>query len=113
MTAIAYKSVKQSKQLKHELSAVKNSEEYYKRMVDGFRDKMIEEEEKYELVQARYCTSDSDLIKYNSQEAMEKAIRKNIAANIAQDILSRFEPLVLPLGEGKEKYSLILKVKKI
>lgn len=108
-----YQQDRQIKQLKRECDESLNTVNYYRRMVDGFRDKMREEEEKYELVQAHYCTSDSDLIKYNSREAMEKAIRKNIAANIAQDILSRFEPGVLPLGEGKKKYSLILKVKKI
>ena len=104
---------RQIKQLKHELSSVKNSEEYYKRMVDGFRDKMREEEEKYELVQARYCTTDSDLMRYNSQKAMENAIRSKMAMLIGNEIAKRFEPRVLPLGEGKEKYSLTIKVKKI
>lgn len=113
MVSIAYKSVKQSRQLKHELSAVKNSEEYYKRMVDGFRDKMREEEEKYELVQARYCTTDSDLMKYKSQKAMENAIRSKMSMLIGNEIAKRFEPRVLPLGDGKQEYSLVLKVKKI
>ncbi len=104
---------RQIRQLKHELSAVKNSEEYYKRMVDGFRDKMREEEEKYELVQADYCTSDSDYTKYSSQKAMGNAIRSKMAMLIGNEIAKRFEPRVLQLGDGKQEYSLVLKVKKI
>ena len=110
---IALRREKEIKQLKHELSAVKNSEEYYKRMVDGFRDKMKEEEEKYEIVQADYYTSESDIMKYNSGKKMKRAIRSKLAMLIGNDIAKRFEPTTLPLGEGKEKYSLVLKVKKI
>lgn len=113
MADMAYKRGKQIKQLKHELSAVKNSEEYYKRMVDGFRDKMKEDEEKYEFIQADYYTSESDIMKYNSDKKMKRAIRSKLAMLIGNDIAKRFEPNVLPLGEGKEKYSLVLKVKKI
>ena len=113
MADMAYKRGKQIKQLKHELSAVKNSEEYYKRMVDGFRDKMKEEEEKYEIVQADYYTSESDIMKYNSDKKMKRAIMSKLAMLIGNDIAKRFEPTVLPLGEWKEKYSLVLKVKKI
>lgn len=113
MADMAYKRGKQIKQLKHELSAVKNSEEYYKRMVDGFRDKMKEDEEKYEFIQADYYTSESDIMKYNSDKKMKRAIRSKLAMLIGNDIAKRFEPTVLPIGEGKEKYSLVLKVKKI
>lgn len=107
------KQDKQIKQLKEDLSVMTNSENYYRRVIDGFREKMREEEEKYVLIQADYCTSESDINKYNSQKAMENAIRTKMAMLIGNDIVKKFEPRILPLGEGKQKYSLLLKVKKI
>lgn len=99
--------------LKAELKKAKDSESYYKRIVDGFHEKMKEEEEKYELIQADYCTSDSDLMKYNSDKKLRRAVRSKLAMLIGNDIAKKFEPSVLPLGEGKEKHSLVLKVKKL
>lgn len=99
--------------LKKELNKAKESEAYYKRIVDGFHEKMREEEEKYVLIQADYCTSDSDLMKYNSDKKLRRAVRSKLAMLIGNDIAKKFEPSVLPLGEGKEKHSLVLKVKKL
>ena len=99
--------------LKAELKKAKDSEAYYKRIVDGFHEKMKEEEEKYEIIQADYCTSDSDMMKYNSDKKLRRAVRSKLAMLIGNDIAKKFEPSVLPLGEGKEKHSLVLKVKKL
>ena len=99
--------------LKTELKKEKDSGAYYKRIVDGFHDKMKEEEEKYEIIQADYCTSDSDMMKFSNDKKMQRAIRSKLAMLIGNDIAKKFEPSVLPLGEGKEKHSLVLKVKKI
>lgn len=99
--------------LKKELNKAKESEAYYKRIVDGFHEKMREEEEKYEIIQADYCTSDSDMMKFSSDKKMQRAIRSKLAMLIGNDIAKKFEPSVLPLGEGKEKHSLVLKMKKI
>lgn len=106
MAFLAHKRWKQIEQLQDDLL-------YYKRIVNGFHDKMKKEEEKYSIIQADYCTSDSDYIKYSSQRAMDNAIRSKMAMLIGNDIAKKFEPSVLPLGEGKQKYSLVLKVKKI
>ena len=74
---------------------------------------MKEEESKYEILSATYCTSDSDTTKYNSQKAMENAVRSKLAMRIGNAIAKRFSPIVLPLGEKQEKYSLTVKVKKV
>lgn len=99
--------------LESELDESKDSEAYYKRIVDGFHDKMKEEEDKYEVIQADYCTSDSDMMKFTTDKKMQRSIRSKLAMLIGNDIAKRFEPSVIPLGEGKEKYSLVVKVKKI
>lgn len=101
------------KRLKKELDEKDKSVTYYRSVIEGFGQKMEDEERKYEILSATYCTSDSDLIKYNSQKAMENAIRNKLAMLVGNDLAKRFEPSVLPLGEGKEKYSLTIKVKKI
>jgi hypothetical protein len=108
-----YQQDKLIKSLKEELAEKDKSVTYYQHVIEGFREKVKEEEEKYEIIQAPYCTSDSDLIKYNSQKAMENAIRNKLAMLLGNEIAKRFEPRVLPLGEGKEKYSLTIKAKKI
>lgn len=101
------------KSLKEELTEKDKSVTYYHHVIEGFRDKMKDEEAKYEILSATYCTSDSDTTKYNSQKAMENAVRSKLAMRIGNAIAKRFYPIVLPLGEKQEKFSLTLKVKKI
>ena len=101
------------KNLKEELTEKDKSVTYYHHVIEGFRDKMKDEEAKYEILSATYCTSDSDTTKYNSQKAMENAVRSKLAMRIGNDIAKRFSPIVLPLGEKQEKYSLTIKVKKV
>lgn len=101
------------KRLKEELAEKDKSVTYYQHVIEGFREKMKDEEEKYEILSAAYCTSDSDLMKYNSDKCMRNVIRNKLAMLLGNEIAKRFEPRVLPLGEGKEKYSLTIKVKKI
>lgn len=101
------------KKLKKELDEKDKSVTYYRSVIEGFGQKMEDEERKYEILSATYCTSDSDLIKYNSQKSMENAIRNKLAMLVGNDLAKRFEPSVLPMGDGKEKYSLTIKVKKI
>ena len=101
------------KRLKKELDEKDKSVTYYRSVIEGFGQKMEDEERKYEILSATYCTSDSDLIKYNSQKAMENAIRNKLAMLVGNDLAKRFDPSVLPMGDGKEKYSLTIKVKKI
>ena len=106
MAFLAHRRGKQIKQLQGDLL-------YYKRIINGFYEKVKEEEEKYSIIQADYCTSDSDYTKYSSQKAMENAIRSKMAMLIGNDIVKKFEPSILPNGDGKQKYSLVLKVNKI
>lgn len=108
-----YKQDKLIKSLKEELTEKDKSVTYYHHVIKGFREKMKEEEEKYEILSATYCTSDSDLMKYNSDKCMRNVIRNKLAMTLSKDIIKRFDLRVLPLGEGKEKYSLTIKVKKI
>lgn len=113
MAFLAYKRGKQVKKLTEDLKREEILKTYYKHIIEGFHKKMKENEEEYSLIQADYCTSDSDYTKYSSQKAMENAIRSKMAMLIGNDIVKKFEPRILPLGEGKQKYSLVLKVKKI
>lgn len=113
MAFLAYKRGKQVNKLTEDLEHEEILNNYYKHIIDGFRDKMREEEEKYSLIQADYCTSDSDYTKYSSQKSMENAIRTKMAMLIGNDVVKKFEPRILPLGEGKKKYSLVLKMKKL
>lgn len=107
---LLYASYKQDR----ELAALKEEAEAYKvtaRELQRLYDESVHPEER--LVQAEYCTSDSDIIKYSSQKAMNAAIKNKMAMSLSNDLLKMFEPSTLPLGEGKEKYSLVLKVRKI
>lgn len=109
-----YKQDKLIKRLKKEYSEEKdNTVNYYEGIIQGFRNKVREEEEKYDIISALYCASESDSIKYNSEKAMERAIRSKLAMRIGNVIAKRFEPNSLPLGDGKKKYHLTVKVKKI
>lgn len=82
-------------------------------ILNGFRQSVALNEQSYEIIPAYYCTSESDIMKYSSEEKMRSAIRTKLAMVIGNDIVKKFEPSVLPLGDGKQKYSLVLKVKKI
>ena len=108
-----YQQDKQIKRLKKELDERYQSETYYQNIIDGFRDKMKDEEAKYEFISATCSTSESDLKKYPSRDAMEKVILNKLAIRIGNKIVMRFEPRTLPIGEDKEKYSLVLKVKNV
>lgn len=85
----------------------------YKAVAESAEMLYEEERQKGELIQAEYFTSESDYNKYSSQAKMESAIKSRMAMLIGQDIIRRCDINVIHLGEGKEKYSLMLKVKKI
>ena len=59
MAFLAYKRGKQVNKLTEDLEHAENLVTYYKHIIEGFREKMKENEEKYSLIQADYCTSDS------------------------------------------------------
>jgi len=65
------------------------------------------------LIQVDYCTSESDINKYKSDAAMEKAIRSKLALLVSHDIENWVEPNILELGDGHKKYSYVFKVRKV
>ena len=65
------------------------------------------------IIHAEYCTSDSDLIKYKTEKAMENAINSRLALLIGYDIQKWIAPSVLPLENGNKKYSFFFKVKRV
>ena len=100
---------KKAKELYEEAEAYKVPAKELQRLYDESKQPDFSEV----LVHAEYCTSDSDLMKYSTQKAMDAAIKSRLAMLIGNDVVKKFNPSVLPLGEGKEKYSLILKVREI
>lgn len=82
-------------------------------ILNGFRQSVALNEQSYEIIPAYYCTSESDIMKYSSEEKMRSAIRTKLAMIIGNDIVKKFEPSVLKVDKGKEKYSLVIKAKKL
>lgn len=109
MTVKVFRQHKQLKILYEEAEAYKVTAKELQRLYDESKQPDFSEV----LVHAEYCTSDSDLMKYSTQKAMESAIKSRLAMLIGNEMVKKFNPSVLPLGEGKEKYSLILKVREI
>jgi len=105
----SYKQEKELQSLREEAEAYKVTARELQRLYDESKLPDFSEV----LVHAEYCTSDSDLMKYSSQKAMESAIKSRLAMLIGNEMVKKFNPSILPLGEGKEKYSLVLKVRKI
>ena len=111
--AVEEKSNKTIKRLTEESEAYKKVAEDLEFRYDDLRERYARYEADAVLIQVDYCTSESDLLKYSSDEKMYRAIKSKLSMLIGNDIVKKFEPSVLPLGDGKEKYSLVLKVKKI
>lgn len=109
MAYLYLKAKQRTKELQEEAEAYKVTAKELQRLYDESKQPDFSEV----LVHAEYCTSDSDLIKYTSQKAMESAIKSRLAMLIGNEMVKKFNPSILPLGEGKEKYSLILKVREI
>lgn len=85
----------------------------YKTVAESAERLYDEERRKGVLVQAEYFTSESDINKYSSDAKMKSAIKGRMAMLIGNDLLKKFEPSVIPLKDGKQKYRLMLKVEKI
>lgn len=109
MAYLYLKAKQRTKELQEEAEAYRVTAETLQKLYDESKQPDFSEV----LVHAEYCTSDSDLMKYSTQKAMESAIKSRLAMLIGNEMVKKFNPSVLPLGEGKEKYSLILKVREI
>ena len=110
---IVFKQQKEIEALRMRASQAALIADNAEEILNGFRQSVALNEQSYEIIPAYYCTSGSDIRKYSSEEKMRSAIRTKLAMIIGNDIAKKFEPSVLPLGNGKQKYSLVLKVKKI
>lgn len=111
--AVEERNKKTIKRLTEESEAYKKVAEDLERRYDDLRERYARDEADAVLIQADYYTSESDSFKYSSDKKMYRAIKSKLSMLIGNDIVKKFEPSVLPLGEGKQKYSLVLKVKKI
>lgn len=100
------KSVEEKLQYKHEA-------EQYKRKYYDLKNRISAEEAEEKVLQAEYCTSESDMVKFRTEKAMMNAISSRLAMLIGHDIQEFVEPRVLELGDGKKKISYVFKVKKI
>ena len=110
---IVFKQQKEIEAIRMRASQAAIISDRVEEILNGFRQSVALNEQSYEIIPAYYCTSESDIMKYSSEEKMRSAIRTKLAMVIGNDIVKKFEPSVLPLGDGKQKYSLVLKVKKI
>ena len=59
---------------------------------------------------ASYLVTDSDELKYSSEQAVRNVARNRIAHNIAFDIIHRFEPREEKTEFGKTKFSYHFKI---
>lgn len=91
----------------------KHQAELYKRMYYDLKNRISAEEAEEKVLQAEYCTSESDIVKFRTEKAMMNAISSRLAMLIGHDIQEFVEPRVLELGDGKKKISYVFKVKKI
>ena len=110
---IVFKQQKEIEALRMRASQAALIADNAEEILNGFRQSVALNEQSYEIIPAYYCTSGSDIRKYSSEEKMRSAIRTKLAMIIGNDIAKKFEPSVLKVDKGKEKYSLVLKVKKI
>lgn len=110
---IVYKQQKEIDSLRMRASQAALIADKTEEIFNGFRQSVALNEQSYEIISAYYFTSESDIMKYSSEEKMRSAIRTKLAMIIGNDIAKKFEPSVLKVDKGKDKYSLVLKVKKI
>lgn len=110
---IAFKQQKEIEALRMRASQAALIADKAEEILNGFRQSVALNEQSYEIIPAYYCISESDIMKYSSEEKMRSDIRTKLAMIIGNDIAKKFEPSVLKVDKGKEKYSLVLKVKKI
>lgn len=111
----AYASVtsKKLKEARKELHSYKAVAEQIETRYDDLREKVAIAYADERIIHAEYCTSDSDLIKYKTEKAMENAINSRLALLIGNDIQKWIAPSVLPLENGNKKYSYVFKVRRV
>ena len=96
-----------------DVAAYKNIAEHLEARYDDLRERVARDSADERIIHAEYCTSDSDLIKYKTEKAMENAINSRLALLIGNDIQKWIAPSVLPLENGNKKYSYVFKVRRV
>ena len=104
---------KELKEARNELHSYKAVAEQAEALYDDLREKVARDSADERIIHAEYCTSDSDLIKYKTEKAMENAINSRLALLIGNDIQKWIAPSVLPLENGNKKYSYVFKVRRV
>ena len=104
---------KQVNNMKEELETYKQVAERTQNIFEGFKNRAIEEEGKYSLVHIYYTFTEDELKKYETADKKKEAIMKKLSKIIGNSIIKKVEPDILNLGEGKMRYSITLKMKKI
>lgn len=85
------------------LDAAENDLDHRCGLVERWIDDSVE-------MSASYLVTDSDELKYSSEQAIRNVARNRIAHNIAFDIIHRFEPNEEKNEFGRTKFSYHLKV---
>lgn len=85
------------KTIDNELTAKAEKLEKTRRELNTRAEELARIEDRLEMdssvpLHATYFVSDSDTIKYTTEARLEKAVRKNLAVQIAASILETFEP---------------------
>lgn len=111
--AVEERNKKTIKKLMEESEAYKKVAEDLELRYDDLRERYARDEADAVLIQADYYTSESDLLKYSSDEKMYRAIKSKLSMLIGNYIAKKFEPSVLPLENGNRKYSYVFKVRRV
>lgn len=97
MVVVEERSNKVIKRLTEESEAYKKVAKDLELRYDDLRERHARDEADAVLIQADYYTSESDLLKYSSDEKMYRAIKSKLSMLIGNDIVKKFEPSILPI----------------
>ncbi len=119
LTALGLFNISEAKRIKKEienrLTAKAESLEREKNRLEDWETELTFMQERlfrnpFSPVKAAYYVSESDTIKYNTDAKLQRAVYKNLAMQVAEDILKTFEPRHT-ISKEKEMYILELWVK--
>ena len=105
--------------LRHESDVLERELELEKKLSElDVREKNVKEDflaladmDDADKMTVQYCVSESDLIKYNTDEAITRAAKKHLAMTLAHDILHKYAPTEYTTEDGNRVFNLQLKVK--
>lgn len=65
------------------------------------------------IIHAEYETTQNDRERFITYPQIQKYAKRKLADKIAMEIFKKFDASVLPLDDGKEKYSIVFKIKRL